>query len=57
MYFMQPLILKYALPVIVTYLAQYLINQGINPTISFSDAPFSERDHYVLYQALYQVRQ
>jgi battenin len=51
----QPLILQYVSPVAITYLAQYLINQGINPTIYFSDAPFSERDHYVLYQALYQV--
>jgi battenin len=52
---LKPLILQYVSPVAITYLAQYLINQGINPTIYFSDAPFSERDHYVLYQALYQV--
>jgi hypothetical protein len=38
------------LPVIITYFAQYLINQGVSPTIVFSNSPFSPRAHYVYFQ-------
>ncbi|OZJ06324.1 hypothetical protein BZG36_00703 [Bifiguratus adelaidae] len=54
----RPLIMPFILPMFVVYWAEYTINQGVAPTLLFpvSKTPFANvRDHYVTYQALYQV--
>ncbi|KAJ1922067.1 battenin CLN3 protein [Tieghemiomyces parasiticus] len=57
----RPLLPIYILPLLVVYWAEYTINQGVNPTVLFplSDSrfyPFHRlKDHYVYYQALYQI--
>eukprot|EP00033_Pygsuia_biforma_P003902 GCRY01004273.1.p1 GENE.GCRY01004273.1~~GCRY01004273.1.p1 ORF type:complete len:448 (-),score=67.63 GCRY01004273.1:58-1401(-) len=48
-------LLPYMIPLFVVYYAEYLINQGISPTIDFRNDPFSQRDTYVYYAAIYQI--
>lgn len=46
------------LPLLLVYIAEYTINQGVAPTLLFplSSSPFSEyRDFYPTYNAIYQV--
>ncbi|GMM35270.1 amino acid transporter [Saccharomycopsis crataegensis] len=53
-----PLVVPYMIPLSTVYFAEYLINQGISPTLLFplKDTPFSSfRDIYVSYATLYQV--
>ncbi|KAJ1961553.1 battenin CLN3 protein [Dispira parvispora] len=51
----------YILPLLVVYWAEYTINQGVSPTILFPLSsspwyPFEQlKDHYIYYQALYQI--
>ncbi|KAJ1653286.1 battenin CLN3 protein [Dispira simplex] len=51
----------YILPLLVVYWAEYTINQGVSPTLLFPLSsspwyPFEQlKDHYVYYQALYQI--
>eukprot|EP00835_Amoeboradix_gromovi_P001725 NODE_85_length_22318_cov_0.288492.p3 type:complete len:393 gc:universal NODE_85_length_22318_cov_0.288492:18365-19543(+) len=51
-------IVPFMLPLFLVYYSEYLINQGILPTISFELSPDSffkkQRDYYVLYQMMYQ---
>ncbi|KAI9591592.1 batten's disease protein Cln3, partial [Syncephalis fuscata] len=52
------LLVPYMLPLFFVYWAEYTINQGVAPTLLFplEKTPFRQlRDHYVTYQALYQV--
>lgn len=52
-----PLVVPYMVPLSVVYFAEYLINQGISPTLLFplDETPFSQfRDIYVTYATLYQ---
>ncbi|KAI8057993.1 batten's disease protein Cln3 [Syncephalis plumigaleata] len=52
------LLVPYMLPLFFVYLAEYTINQGVAPTLLFplEKTPFKKlRDHYVTYQALYQI--
>lgn len=62
----QPLLLKYMLPLFCVYLFEYTINQGVAPTLlypvpSHSDHPLlskvihSIRDYYPLWQLVYQT--
>lgn len=53
-----PLFLPYMLPLILVYIGEYVINQGISPTLLFplEELPFSRfRDVYVTYGTLYQL--
>jgi len=43
------------LPLFFVYFSEYAINQGVSPTIYFSNSPFTKREHYVYFQALYQL--
>lgn len=55
---LRPLVFPYILPLTTVYLGEYLINQGISPTLLF---PLEEmpvrtfRDAYVTYGTLYQI--
>ncbi|KAK7730655.1 battenin CLN3 protein [Botryosphaeria dothidea] len=52
------LVVPYMLPLLLVYIAEYTINQGVAPTLLFplSSSPFSEyRDFYPTYNAIYQV--
>lgn len=54
----KPLIIPYMLPLLLVYFAEYLINQGVAPTLLFplDTTPFKAyRDFYVTYQTLYQL--
>lgn len=54
----KPLFRPFMAPLMLVYIAEYVINQGISPTLLFSleDMPFSRyRDAYVTYGALYQL--
>lgn len=48
-------ILPYIIYLFLTYFAEYLSNQAIITTITFSNASFSPRDHYQYYIVCYQV--
>ena len=52
-------VVPFMIPLFLVYYAEYLINQGILPTIIFevsNDSFFKKRrDYYVVYQVLYQV--
>lgn len=58
---MKPLFKPYMLPLCTVYVAEYVINQGISPTLLFplQDLPLwlfrSYRDIYVVYGFLYQL--
>lgn len=46
------------LPLLLVYVAEYTINQGVAPTLLFplSESPFRQfRDFYPMYNAIYQV--
>ncbi|KAI1750401.1 Batten's disease protein Cln3 [Xylaria castorea] len=52
------LFFPYMLPLFLVYVAEYIINQGVSPTLLFplESSPFSElRDFYPMYGFLYQV--
>lgn len=52
-----PLFIPYMLPLMLVYIGEYIINQGISPTLLFpiEEMPFEEyRDAYVTYGSLYQ---
>ncbi|KAJ1981141.1 battenin CLN3 protein [Dimargaris xerosporica] len=59
----RPLLSVYIMPLLVVYWVEYTINQGISPTLLFPIPsprpplyPITQlKDHYVYYQALYQV--
>jgi battenin len=48
-----PLLLRYMLPLILVYYAEYLINQGVTPGLKFPGS-FADGREYVYYQFLYQ---
>ncbi|KAK9457883.1 batten's disease protein Cln3 [Dipodascopsis uninucleata] len=55
---LSPLFFPYMLPLMLVYIGEYIINQGISPTLLFplEEMPFSEyRDAYVTYGTLYQL--
>ncbi|KAL1617738.1 battenin CLN3 protein [Neofusicoccum ribis] len=55
---MMHLVVPYMLPLLLVYIAEYTINQGVAPTLLFpiSSSPFSEyRAFYPTYNAIYQV--
>ena len=52
------LVIPYMLPLVLVYVAEYTINQGVAPTLLFplEGSPFSEfRDFYPFYGFLYQL--
>ncbi|KAF3766180.1 protein BTN1 [Cryphonectria parasitica EP155] len=52
------LFFPYMLPLLMVYIAEYTINQGVSPTLLFPlrSSPFSEhRDFYPFYNFLYQL--
>lgn len=52
------LVFPYMLPLFLVYLAEYVINQGVSPTLLFplESSPFGElRDFYPMYGFLYQL--
>ncbi|KAI2622261.1 Batten's disease protein Cln3 [Xylaria nigripes] len=52
------LFFPYMLPLFMVYVAEYIINQGVSPTLLFplESSPFSEyRDFYPMYSFLYQL--
>ncbi|KAI1813834.1 Batten's disease protein Cln3 [Poronia punctata] len=52
------LFLPYMLPLLLVYVAEYTINQGVSPTLLFplESSPFTEfRDFYPMYSFLYQL--
>ncbi|KAJ3561515.1 hypothetical protein NPX13_g8918 [Xylaria arbuscula] len=52
------LVLPYMLPLFLVYIAEYIINQGVSPTLLFplASTPFNElRDFYPMYGFLYQL--
>lgn len=52
------LMVPYMLPLLLVYVAEYTINQGVAPTLLFplADSPFDEfRDFYPFYGFLYQL--
>lgn len=54
---LRPLVIPYMMPLMTVYIAEYIINQGISPTLLFpiEEMPFSRyRDAYVTYGTLYQ---
>ncbi|KAI0910928.1 Batten's disease protein Cln3 [Ustulina deusta] len=54
----QSLLLPYMLPLFLVYVAEYIINQGVSPTLLFplESSPFKElRDFYPMYGFLYQL--
>lgn len=54
----KPLVKPFIIPLMLVYIGEYVINQGISPTLLFDleDMPFSAyRDAYVTYSTLYQV--
>ncbi|KAK9351304.1 batten's disease protein Cln3 [Lipomyces doorenjongii] len=54
-----PLFFPYMLPLMLVYIGEYIINQGISPTLLFpiEEMPFTYyRDAYVTYGTLYQCK-
>ncbi|KAG2378991.1 hypothetical protein C9374_007629 [Naegleria lovaniensis] len=45
----------YMLPLTTVYFAEYLINQGVAPTITFRKELIPAKDDYMYYQFLYQI--
>ncbi|CDK24566.1 unnamed protein product [Kuraishia capsulata CBS 1993] len=55
---LRPLVFPYMFPLCSVYVAEYIINQGVSPTLLFpiEELPFKRyRDVYVSYGTLYQV--
>ncbi|KAJ8103982.1 batten's disease protein Cln3 [Lipomyces tetrasporus] len=53
-----PLFVPYMLPLMLVYIGEYVINQGVSPTLLFpiEEMPFTYyRDAYVTYGTLYQL--
>ncbi|EFC47374.1 predicted protein [Naegleria gruberi] len=50
-----PLALKYMLPLTTVYFAEYAINQGVSPNLTFRKELIPKKDDYVYYQFLYQT--
>jgi battenin len=53
----KPLVIPFMIPLMVVYIGEYTINQGISPTLLFplDELPFARfRDVYVTYGTLYQ---
>lgn len=54
---LKPLVTPFMIPLFLVYVAEYIINQGISPTLLFpiEEMPFKKyRDAYVTYGTLYQ---
>lgn len=54
---LKPLVVPFMIPLFLVYIAEYIINQGISPTLLFpiEEMPFRKyRDAYVTYGTLYQ---
>lgn len=54
----KPLVRPFIIPLMLVYIGEYIINQGISPTLLFDldEMPFDAyRDAYVTYSTLYQV--
>ena len=56
---LQSLLFPFVLPLMTVYIAEYIINQGISPTLLYDllDMPmfYTYRDAYVMYGTLYQI--
>lgn len=55
---LKPLVIPYMVPLFLVYISEYIINQGISPTLLFpiEEMPFTKyRDAYVTYGTLYQL--
>ncbi|ANZ76996.1 BA75_03365T0 [Komagataella pastoris] len=55
---MKPLAAPYMLPLTTVYFSEYVINQGVSPSLLFplNEMPFEKfRDVYVVYSTLYQL--
>jgi battenin len=52
-----PYLLKYMVPLFLVYYAEYMINQGVHPTLKFPNAPpvVPPSSQYAYYQFLYQI--
>ncbi len=53
-----PYVIPYMGPLYTVYLTEYMINQGVSPTLLFplNEMPFSHyRDAYVIYSTMYQL--
>lgn len=50
-----PHLLKYALPLFLVYLSEYMINQGVTPALKYPNSGISPKDSYATYQFLYQI--
>eukprot|EP01135_Chromosphaera_perkinsii_P006273 Nk52_evm2s485 gene=Nk52_evmTU2s485 len=49
-------LLRYMVPLFFVYFAEYAINSGVQPAMTFAGVSgFAEKDQYVYYQFLYQV--
>lgn len=48
-------LMKYMIPLFVVYYSEYLINQGVAPTITFKRGAIKGKQAYVYYQFLYQA--
>eukprot|EP01129_Flabellula_baltica_P006069 TRINITY_DN2241_c0_g1_i3.p1 TRINITY_DN2241_c0_g1~~TRINITY_DN2241_c0_g1_i3.p1 ORF type:complete len:320 (-),score=49.91 TRINITY_DN2241_c0_g1_i3:14-973(-) len=46
---------KYSVPLFIVYFAEYLINQGIVPVVTFPNDPTFRTKEYVYYAFIYQV--
>lgn len=58
MHRVRKLVIPYMLPLSLVYMAEYIINQGVAPTLLFplDQMPFAKyRDAYVTYSTLYQL--
>lgn len=54
----KPLVIPFMVPLFLVYISEYIINQGISPTLLFpiEEMPFTKyRDAYVTYGTLYQL--
>lgn len=55
---LKPLLIPFMLPLFTVYASEYMINQGVSPTLLFDidSTPFTHyRDMYVVYGTLYQL--
>lgn len=55
---LKPLVVPFMIPLFLVYISEYIINQGISPTLLFpiEEMPFVKyRDAYVTYGTLYQL--
>lgn len=55
---LRPFVIPFMIPLFLVYISEYIINQGISPTLLFpiEEMPFTKyRDAYVTYGTLYQL--